>query len=123
MAAKDYLGMNREKNSNIIVVHDDITQPIGKFQIHQGPTASDYNGITGIQRSLQSKDFIRISIGVGNGKSFNGKDDIRHFVLEHFDFMDLAVLKDQVFPQIIENHIKQLNFRPVPERQLFIAGP
>lgn len=38
------------------------------------------------------------------------------------DFMDLAVLKDQVFPQIVENHIKELNFKPIPERKIFIMN-
>lgn len=49
--------------SDLIVVHDDLDIPLGKFKIQkQGP--KQHNGLISIQNKLRSDDFLRIRIGV-----------------------------------------------------------
>lgn len=68
--------------NNLIVVHDDLDIPFGKFKIQmQGP--KQHNGLTDIQNKLRTMDFIRIRIGVDNRPAenrMNGED----YVLQNF---------------------------------------
>ena len=98
VAARDHFKISPEKPENIIVVHDDVSQEVGKYQIYQGPTALQYNGIAGVSSRLHSDKYIRISVGIGPSNNLYTKDEIKQFVMGDFDYMDMAVLKDQVFP-------------------------
>ncbi len=53
----------------IVVVYDDIDLSIGEIKISFGKGAGGHNGIDSIIKSIKTKDFIRIRVGVA-GKSF-----------------------------------------------------
>ena len=67
---------------NLIVVHDDLDIPFGMFKIHrEGPKL--HNGIESIEKTLGTKDFLRVRIGVDNrtsNKRINGET----YVLQNF---------------------------------------
>ena len=68
--------------SDLIVVHDDLDIPYGKFKIQmQGPKA--HNGLTDIQNKLQTMDFLRIRIGVDNRMPENRMGG-EEYVLQNF---------------------------------------
>ncbi|MFH0773797.1 MAG: aminoacyl-tRNA hydrolase [bacterium] len=68
--------------SHLIVVHDDLDIPLGKFKIQlQGPKL--HNGLASIQDKLRTMDFLRIRIGVDNRvpeNRMNGEE----YVLQNF---------------------------------------
>ena len=51
---------------NLIVVHDDLDIPLGKFKIQKGVGPKLHNGLESIENTLGTKDFWRIRIGVDN---------------------------------------------------------
>ncbi len=52
--------------TNLIVVHDDLDIPLGKFKIQKGTGPELHNGIESIEQHLKTKDFWRVRIGVDN---------------------------------------------------------
>ena len=40
--------------------------------------------------------------------------------MAEMDMLDIVVLKEQVFPHILKEHINELSFKPTPERVLFL---
>lgn len=64
MAVKKFLDNEHSQIINgLVVVHDDLDIPFGKFKIQtQGPKL--HNGLESIENHLHVKDFMRIRIGV-----------------------------------------------------------
>lgn len=79
---------------NIIVVHDDITLPLGRFKIKQGGSAGGHNGITSIIDFLDSQEFVRLKYGVGAKplKEMNLAD----WVLQRFKDGELKTVKSSL---------------------------
>ncbi|MCZ6662424.1 MAG: aminoacyl-tRNA hydrolase [Actinobacteria bacterium] len=77
-AALDYYGLGPEV---LLVVHDDIDLPFGRLRVQIGGGSGGHNGIRSIERSLGSKDFSRLKIGVGRPP---GSMDPADFVLRDF---------------------------------------
>jgi PTH1 family peptidyl-tRNA hydrolase len=55
--------------SEIIVVVDDIHLPIGRIRIRQGGSDGGHNGLKSITAHLQTQDYPRLRIGVGEPQS------------------------------------------------------
>lgn len=53
-----------QKAKKCIVVHDDIDLPLGRFKVSYGRGAGGHNGVASIVRSVSTKDFPRIRVGV-----------------------------------------------------------
>jgi len=62
-AVKAYV-TNQKKAEKLIVIHDDIDLPIGRFKISKGRGDGGHNGVISIIKSLKTKKFIRIRVGV-----------------------------------------------------------
>ena len=77
-AALDYYSLDPEA---LLVVHDDIDLPFGRLRVQVGGGSGGHNGIRSIERSLGSKDFSRLKIGVGRPP---GSMDPANFVLRDF---------------------------------------
>ncbi len=67
---------------NIIVLHDDIDLDFGSVRVKAGGGHGGHNGIRDIVNKLNSKDFIRIKIGVGRPDNPNYPVD--KYVLSKF---------------------------------------
>lgn len=76
----------KEDVSRLIVIQDDVHIPIGNFKISFARGDGGHNGITSIQQTLKTKDFIRIRIGVAPDiqEEQNYKIKLDKFVLENF---------------------------------------
>jgi len=88
---------------NLIVVHDDLDIPFGKFRIVNGYGPKLHNGIESIQNHLQTMDFLRIRIGVDNRDTENRIPGI-DYVLQNFSQKEFSLLPS-VFSQIL-NRLK-----------------
>lgn len=67
---------------SLVVIHDDLDIPFGKFKIQmQGP--KQHNGLTDIQNKLRTMDFLRIRIGVDN-RPVENRMNGEEYVLQNF---------------------------------------
>ena len=90
---------------DLIVVHDDLDIPLGKFKIQKGVGPKLHNGIESIEKALDTKDFWRVRIGVDNRINTDWIDG-ETYVLQNFKQKEKEVA-NQMFPKIY-NQLKTL---------------
>lgn len=66
---------------DILVIYDDIALPLGAIRLRQKGTSGGHNGIQDIIDHLNSTDFPRLRVGVGDSFPRGGQV---HYVLEPF---------------------------------------
>lgn len=100
------------KIENLIVVHDDLDIPLGKFKIQKGTGPLLHNGIESIEHYLKTKDFLRVRIGIDNRQAGEGRNstvpaEARYrmvsgetYVLQNFTKEEKLLLSAEIFPQI-----------------------
>ena len=102
----DWFKLDKDK---LIIVVDDIYIPLGKIRIRKKGSSGGHNGLKSIINHLNSKEFLRIRIGIGTppliekDKKYN---TISH-VLGNFSKPEKLIL-NKVFCQIIES-LQKLN--------------
>lgn len=69
--------------SDLIVVHDDLDIPLGKFKIQKGVGPLLHNGLESIEKAIGTKEFLRIRIGVDN-RPLENRIDGETYVLQNF---------------------------------------
>ena len=65
MAVQDVLNYYKMTSRQLIVIHDDVTLPVGEFCIKKGGGSAGHNGLKSIIQHIGNGDFIRIRVGVG----------------------------------------------------------
>ena len=65
----------------LVVVHDDIDLPFGRLRFHADRGPGGHNGVASIVKSLGSREFWRLKIGVGRPP---GRMDPAAYVLKRF---------------------------------------
>ncbi|MBU1178838.1 aminoacyl-tRNA hydrolase [Patescibacteria group bacterium] len=48
----------------LIVIHDEIDLPLGKFKISFGKGSAGHRGVESVMRSVKTKDFFRVRVGI-----------------------------------------------------------
>ena len=102
----DWFKIDKDK---LIIVVDDIDIPLGKIRIRKKGSSGGHNGLKSIINHLNSKEFLRIRIGIGspplieNDKKYN---TISH-VLGNFSKPEKLIL-DKIFHTIIKS-LQKLN--------------
>ena len=84
---------------NLIVIHDDLDIPLGKFHIQFGVGPQLHNGLESIENHLKTKDFWRIRIGVDNRLPDN-KILGETYALQNFLSDEKKLLETEIFPKI-----------------------
>ena len=85
----DYFKINVE---DILVIHDDLDQEIGKIKLKQNSSSGGHNGIKNIEQHLNTKNYKRLKIGISNNKSMDTKD----FVLGKFSKNDKELIDKSI---------------------------
>lgn len=67
-------------NDKIIVIYDDVDIEVGKIRIREKGSANTHNGMKSVVKHLNTKEFVRIRVGIGKNDS-----DIIQYVLEQID--------------------------------------
>jgi PTH1 family peptidyl-tRNA hydrolase len=75
----------------LIVVHDELDIPYGTLRLKRGGGDNGHNGLRSLTRSLGSREYLRVRVGIGRPP---GRQDPADFVLEDFR---LAERKDLPF--------------------------
>jgi PTH1 family peptidyl-tRNA hydrolase len=94
--------------SNLIIVHDDLDIPLGKFHIQFASGPQLHNGLESVEQHLKTKDFWRVRIGVDNrlpDKRIPGEK----YSLQNFLPEEKKLLETEIFPKIFSQlklHLK-----------------
>ena len=87
-AAADFYKIPPEK---VIVIYDDVSLPTGTLRIRRKGSAGGHNGIKSIIWHLNSDEFPRLKLGVGERTDPDG--DLKDHVLGKFSKEDLATMR------------------------------
>ena len=102
----DWFKVDKDK---LIIVVDDIDIPLGKIRVRKKGSSGGHNGLKSIINHLNSKEFLRIRIGIGSPPLIE-KDKrfstISH-VLGNFSKEEKLIL-NKIFCQMIES-LQKLN--------------
>lgn len=89
------------KPEDFIVVHDDIDLALGELKLSQGRGAGGNNGVESIIKSLKSKDFARVRVGIAPTSFWTGKvkrpatgGPLERYVLKPFSRSEKVKLAD-----------------------------
>lgn len=84
-----------------IVVYDDLDLPLGTFKISYGRSSGGHRGIESIIKSIKTKDFVRIRVGIspvtpgGKLKKPSGEKAVLDFILGKFKPAEMDELKKE----------------------------
>ena len=91
--------INHLSSNDLIVVHDDLDIPLGKFHIQFASGPLLHNGLESIEQHLKTKDFYRIRIGVDN-RPVDRKIPGETYTLQNFLPEEKKLLETEIFPKI-----------------------
>ncbi|TSC84429.1 MAG: peptidyl-tRNA hydrolase, PTH1 family [Parcubacteria group bacterium Gr01-1014_17] len=83
----------------LIVIHDDLDLPFGKFKISFNKSAGGHRGVESIVKAIKTQAFVRIRIGIspmtpsGKLKKPKGEEAVEHHILGKFKPSELSELK------------------------------
>lgn len=83
----------------LIVVYDDMDLPLGRVKVSFGRSSGGHNGLESIIKSLKTKDFVRVRVGVGTTtpggklKKPSGEAAVVKFLLGKVGKSDAVILK------------------------------
>lgn len=89
------------ENKNILVIHDDLDQMIGKMKMVYGGNSGGHNGINSILSHMKTKNYYRLKIGI-SPEIKKSKDEVFDYVLGKFSKDESAFIKS-LMPKIIES--------------------
>jgi PTH1 family peptidyl-tRNA hydrolase len=65
----------------LVVVHDELDFPFGELRLKRGGGEGGHNGLRSISKSLASRDYLRVRVGIGRPP---GRMDPADYVLRRF---------------------------------------
>jgi len=99
IATKKLLELLKLKADHLIVLHDDLDLPLGKIKFSFGRSSGGHKGVQSIIDCLETKDFLRIRLGIGRSTNQDEKD----YVLEKFNMNENEnTAVEKVYSQVVE---------------------
>jgi len=90
---------SKKKAQDLIVIYDDLDLALGTFKISFNRGSGGHRGVESIVRTLKTKEFIRIRIGIssstpkGKVKKPQGEKDVVDFIIGDFKPKELDAIK------------------------------
>ena len=96
--------ISKKKAKNLVVVHDDLDLPLGKFKISFARSSAGHKGVESVIKKIKTNEFIRVRVGISPKKparnasrsDAGGKPDGKElvkFLLGRFFPADLVIFK------------------------------
>jgi len=91
---------------NLLVILDDIALPLGTLRLRPSGNDGGHNGLTSIIETLNTKEFARLRIGIGNDYPIGTQVE---FVLGKWAATEMTILSEKipVCHQIIQSFVTQ----------------
>ena len=89
---------------DLLVIHDDLDEDVGKYKLKINSSSGGHNGIKSIISYLNSQAFLRLKIGINSEYRHNTID----FVLGKLSKKEMEVFKENVdtYKEIIDSFVK-----------------
>jgi PTH1 family peptidyl-tRNA hydrolase len=68
--------------ADLVVVHDDLDIPFAAVRLKRGGGEGGHNGLRSVTRSVGTKDYLRVRVGIGRPP---GRQEAADFVLKDFN--------------------------------------
>lgn len=78
---KALAGYFKAAPADLVVIHDELELDFGQIKLRQGGGDHGHNGLKSVTKSLGTKDYWRLSVGIGRPP---GRMDPAKFVLQNF---------------------------------------
>lgn len=91
---------NKKRAEQIIVIHDDLDLPLGKFKVSYNKSSGGHKGVESIIKAIKTQSFTRIRVGIspstpsGKLKKPKGEKEVADFILGEFKKSELEILKE-----------------------------
>ncbi len=82
----------KKAGKNLIVIHDDLDLPLGKFKISFARSSAGHKGVESVIKKIKTEKFVRIRAGTCPKKKPEGKDLIK-FLMGKFTPKELSIFK------------------------------
>jgi len=91
---------SKKKAEQLIVIHDDLDLPLGRFKIMFNRGSGGHKGVESVIRSIKTEAFIRIKVGVSpttpSGKLKKpSSDKVLDFIIGEFKKPELETIKKE----------------------------
>ena len=90
----------KKENADLVVMHDDLDLPLGRFKISYGKNSGGHKGAESVMRALKTKNFVRIRIGVSPKRKPDSKE-VMKFIVSKFKPAESDLVK-KTFKKISE---------------------
>ncbi len=84
----------KKELKNLIVAHDDLDIPVGRYKISFGKNSGGHKGVESVMRAVKTKNFIRIRIGVAPKKKPDPKKML-DFIVGKFSPAEILLIKKE----------------------------
>lgn len=98
---KKFINFYKIDSKDLLVIHDDLDLPVGKYRIKINSSAGGHNGIKDIISCLNTNEFVRLKIGISQNRDIDTKD----YVLGKLSKNDIELIdtNNNAYKDIIEN--------------------
>lgn len=79
--------------SRLLVIHDELDLPAHELRLKRGGGEGGHNGLRSISKSISTKDYARLRVGIGRPP---GRQDVADFVLSNYSTVERKELPFQV---------------------------
>ena len=107
-AVIDFILRNNIDIKDILVVYDDFQIPLGTIRVRTNGSNGGHNGISSVIYHLNTLDFARMRIGIGNADLIN-KEDYIDFVLSNFTEEETIKIKEMMvnYKDCVLSYVKE----------------
>lgn len=104
---RKYIDFFKIKSEDILVIHDDLDQTLGKIKLKQNSSSGGHNGIKNMELHLGTKNYKRLKIGISNDKTI----DTKNYVLGKINKEERKILDESIDKcmNILDDYF-QMNF-------------
>lgn len=92
---------------NIIIIHDDLSFPLGEFKLSKNVGPAGHNGVKSIIDHLGTKNFSRLRIGIA---SISDNCPVNHQSGHNFVLGKFTIEEEEVITQLFSNTTDVLNY-------------
>jgi PTH1 family peptidyl-tRNA hydrolase len=99
----EFVNFFKIESKDILVIHDDLDLPLGKYRIKINSSAGGHNGIKSIIERLGTNSFARLKVGISKTNAY----DIKDYVLGRFTQEELKLIESlyPIFYKVINSFI------------------
>ena len=88
-AVRDFMNFYKLSSKNVIVIYDDLDIEPGIIKIRKKGGPGTHNGMKSVVNEINTQDFCRIRVGIGNPKY---KNDLLNYILTRIPDEEYKIL-------------------------------